>query len=118
MPSWKTVVTRGLRRRCPQCGEGPLFTRFNVLHERCRVCQLRYLPNQGDLFGYLFVLDRVLFLFPLVAMVFLRLYVPSPRWFYAACAISLFALIYTLPHRTGVSVALEYLRRRRAGDLS
>jgi len=86
------------------------------MHERCAVCGLRYLDNQGDLFGYLFVIDRALFILPLLAMVFFRLYVPSSRWFYVAFAVLMAAVVVTLPQRTGVSIALDYLlRRRRAG---
>ena len=116
-PSFRTLLARGLRRRCPRCGEGRLFKRFNVMHERCAVCGLQYLENQGDLLGYLVVLDRALFIFPLVAMLFLRLYVPSSRWFYVACVLSVLGLVFTLPQRTGVSVALDYLlRRQRSGE--
>jgi uncharacterized protein (DUF983 family) len=115
-PSLWTLLARGARRRCPQCGRGPLFKRLNIMHERCAVCGLRYLDNQGDLFGYLFVIDRALFILPLLAMVFFRLYVPSSRWFYVAFAVLMAAVVVTLPQRTGVSIALDYLlRRRRAG---
>jgi uncharacterized protein (DUF983 family) len=116
-PSLWTLIARGARRRCPQCGQGPLFKRLNIMHDRCAVCGLRYLENQGDLFGYLFVLDRALFVVPLLAMVFFRVYVPSSSWFYVVFAVLMVALIVTLPQRTGISIALDYLlRRRRALD--
>ena len=115
-PSLTTLLARGIRKRCPQCGEGALFKRLNIMHERCALCGLKYLEDQGDLFGYLFVLDRALFILPLIAMVFLRLYVPSSSWFYVLWAIMMVALIFTLPQRTGMSIAVDYLfRRRRAG---
>jgi len=115
-PSPWTLLARGARRRCPQCGRGALFKRLNVMHDRCAVCGLQYLDNQGDLFGYLFVIDRALFILPLLAMVFFRLYVPSSRWFYVAFVLLMLALVFTLPQRTGISIALDYLlRRRRAG---
>ena len=78
------------------------------MHERCAVCGLRYLEDQGDLFGYLFVLDRILFVVPLIGMVFLRLWVPNAWWFYAVWAAAMVALVYTLPHRTGISIAIDY----------
>ena len=104
--------------KCPQCGRGELFRRFNILHERCADCGLKYLDEQGALFGYLFLVDRGLFLFPLIVMIYFRLYIPHAAWlFYLSAAALLFALFYTLPRRTGVSVALHYLRRRRSGSL-
>jgi uncharacterized protein (DUF983 family) len=113
IPPLTTLLARGARKRCPQCGQGALFKRLNIMHERCAVCGLQYLEDQGDLFGYLFVLDRVLFVVPLIGMVFLRLYVPSATWFYVVWAIAMIALVVTLPQRTGVSVAIDYLLRRR-----
>jgi len=76
--------------------------------DRCDVCGLKYLEDQGDLFGYLFLLDRGLFIFPLVAMIYFRSYVPNQNWFYLLCLVMLFTLFYTLPHRTGMSLSLEY----------
>jgi uncharacterized protein (DUF983 family) len=114
-PALGTLLARGARRRCPRCGEGPLFKRLNVMHDRCAACGLRYLEDQGDLFGYLFVLDRALFLVPLIAMVFLRVYVPNASWFYVVWVILVVAVVVTLPQRTGVSIAFDYwLRHRRA----
>jgi uncharacterized protein (DUF983 family) len=85
------------------------------MHECCSICGLRYLEDQGDLFGYLFVLDRVLFIVPLIGMVFLRLWVPNAWWFYVVWVVAMVALVSTLPQRTGVSIAFDYyLRRRRA----
>src|SRR5687767_6424534 len=94
-PPLRTLLARGARKRCPQCGEGPLFRYYNVLHERCSVCGLKYLEDEGALFGYLFLLDRALFLFPLIAMIYFRLHVPGASWFYALFAVTMFALVYT-----------------------
>jgi uncharacterized protein (DUF983 family) len=110
--SLKTLLSRGWRKRCPRCGEGRLFRRYNILHERCSVCGLQYLEEQGALFGYLFLIDRALFLFPLIVMIYFRLYVPGAGWFYASFVVLIVALFYTLPQRSGVGVALHYLRRQ------
>ncbi len=116
IPPLRTLLARGARKRCPQCGEGPLFKYLNVMHERCSVCGLVYLENQGDLFGYLFVLDRVLFLAPLIGMVFLRVWMPNAIWFYGLWASAMVAVVVTLPQRTGVSIAVDYLLRRRRAE--
>lgn len=113
-PSVRTMIARGWRKRCPRCGEGPLFRRYNLLHDRCSVCGLEYLEDQGALFGYLFLIDRALFVAPLIVLIYFRLHVPGAGWFYAACAVLVFALFYTLPQRSGVGVALHYYRRRLA----
>jgi uncharacterized protein (DUF983 family) len=112
-PSFREAMLRGFRRRCPRCGEGRLFRRYNIMVERCEVCGLKYLEDQGDLFGYLFLIDRALFITPLIVMIYFRSYVPNQNWFYLLCVVMLFALFYTLPHRTGMSLALEYVFRRK-----
>ena len=113
LPPLRTLLARGARKRCPHCGAGRLFKHLNVMHERCAVCGYRFLEDRGDLFGYLFVLDRALFLLPLIGMVFLRVWVPNATWFYAVWAVLMIALVVTLPQRTGISIAIDYLLRRR-----
>ena len=114
-PSTREALLRGIRRRCPRCGKGKLFRRYNIMVERCDVCGLKYLQDQGDLFGYLFLIDRAVFIAPLIVMIYFRAWVPNQMWFYGLCVVMLFALFYTLPHRTGMSIALEYLFRRKKG---
>jgi len=117
IPRLKTLLWRGWRKKCPQCGQGPLFQRWNRLHEHCPVCGLKYLENEGDLWGYILFADRALFILPLIVMIYFRLYNPNSPWFFVFGGGLLFGLIYTLPHRTGMSLALDYLVRRKSGDL-
>ena len=111
-PSLRTLLARGWCKRCPRCGEGRLFRRYNILYERGAICGLQYLEEQGALFGYLFLIDRALLLAPLIVMIYVRLYVPGAGLFYASFVVLIFALFYTLPQRSGVGVALHYLRRQ------
>ena len=117
IPNWKTLLSRGLRRKCPQCGSGDLFNRWFKLRSHCSVCGLKFLENQGDLWGILLFADRVLFMVPLIAVVLVTqsAKVIWPYFFGGALAI---ALILTFPHRMGISVAMEYHIRRKSGDLS
>jgi len=104
--------------KCPQCGEGTLFRRWVTLHDHCSVCGLKYLENQGDLWGYLLLIDRGLFIFPLIVMIYFRLYNPYSIWFYLFAGALIFALIFTMPHRNGICLAIDYLIRRKSADLS
>jgi uncharacterized protein (DUF983 family) len=40
--SLSTPITRGLRARCPRCGEGRLFQGFLTLRPKCERCGLDY----------------------------------------------------------------------------
>jgi len=118
IPYLRTVVWRGLHRRCPQCGRGPVFKGWIKMHDRCSDCGLQYLQDQGDLWAYLVAVDRTLFIFPLIVMIYFRLYVPDIRWFYLVAGVLLVLFVGTLSHRNGMALGVDYLIRRKWGDLS
>ena len=118
LPNYRTLLKRGCRKKCPQCGEGNLYQRWLKLHEHCSVCGLHYLPDQGDLFGALMFFDRVLFIIPIVVLIYFRLWHPSLALFIVFGALMVFALIFTAPHRNGVSLGIDYRIRRKCGDLA
>ncbi len=43
-----TAFKRGLRGRCPRCGEGKLFCAFLKVDDHCSVCQLDFTPHRAD----------------------------------------------------------------------
>ena len=88
------------------------------MHDFCPVCGLQYLSNQGDLWASLVALDRALFILPLIVLIYFRLYVPDPIWFYILTGGLMFGFIITLPHRNGMALGADYLIRRKWGDLA
>jgi uncharacterized protein (DUF983 family) len=118
VPKLKTVVARGWRRRCPRCGEGPIYQRWITLHESCSHCGLRYLQDQGDLWAYLVAFDRALFILPLIVMIYFRVYVPDSNWYLIIGLLLFVGFVFTLPHRNGVGLGVDYLIRCKWGDLS
>jgi hypothetical protein len=62
-------------------------------------------------------LDRLLFIIPLIVIIYFRLYETTSIWLYLGGGTLLFLLVFTLPHRNGMSLAVDYLIRRKAGDL-
>ena len=112
------LLWRGMRQRCPHCGQGPIFRGWIKMHDRCSVCGLQYLPNQGDLLAFQMVINKGLFIFPLIVLMYFRLYVPDVRWFYLLASVLLIVFVGTLPHRSGMALAVDYLVRRKSGDLS
>jgi uncharacterized protein (DUF983 family) len=43
-----TSIKRGLRGRCPRCGEGKLFCAFLKVGNTCSVCDLDFTPHRAD----------------------------------------------------------------------
>lgn len=118
IPKLRTLLWRGCRKKCPQCGQGKLYQGWIKLHARCSVCGLLYLPDQGDLWGPLLFLDRVLFIIPLIVVIYFRQFNSDPWWLIVIGGAMVLTLIFTLPQRNGMSLAIDYLVRRKAGDLS
>jgi uncharacterized protein (DUF983 family) len=48
-------LTRGLRKRCPNCGTGDLFTSFFSLRRRCPGCGLAFEREEGYWLGAMIV---------------------------------------------------------------
>src|SRR5262245_26290429 len=42
------AIKRGLRGRCPRCGEGKLFCAFLKVGTNCSVCGLDFTPHRAD----------------------------------------------------------------------
>jgi uncharacterized protein (DUF983 family) len=42
------AMRRGLRGRCPRCGEGKLFRAFLKVDDHCSVCALDFTPHRAD----------------------------------------------------------------------
>jgi uncharacterized protein (DUF983 family) len=114
----KTALKRGLRRRCPRCGEGPLFRRRIEVHERCERCGLLYQPNAGDTLMFTMITDRIPLLVGVVLVYFLGF--RSSNWLVTVGFLAAIAapLIATIRERQGLALALVYLSRRYFGDLS
>jgi len=106
----RTALLRGLRRRCPRCGEGQLFLRFLKTHERCTECGLLYQRDYGDTLMFMIITDRI----PLLAGIAILYFGIHPNgWlstamFFGALSVPLLA---TLRERQGLALALDYLLR-------
>jgi uncharacterized protein (DUF983 family) len=79
-----TALARGLRKRCPHCGEGRLFSGWAHL-ERCSICGLAFERNPGDTWFFTIIGNRVP-IFVIVVLIYLgialhylsRVYWPDP----------------------------------------
>ena len=109
---WKlirTALRRGLRKRCPHCGQGRLFTGWKFI-ERCSVCGLVFARNPGDTWAFTIFGDRL----PLGAMIAVIYFgvIRSHRALGVTMLIAFAALaVWTTPNRWGVGIALHYLSR-------
>ncbi|MCU1348033.1 MAG: hypothetical protein JWO56_1063 [Acidobacteria bacterium] len=116
-PPVSEVLKRGWHRRCPRCGEGPLFLRGIRFHARCTACNLLYQRDRGDTWMFMIITDRVPILFG-IAAVYFGFHPTTPLaigGFIAALAIPVLA---TLRNRQGLALACDYLVRVHFPDPS
>lgn len=113
--SIRQAIARGLRKRCPRCGEGPLFAGWNRLRERCPVCGLVYEPGTGDSWFFMYMTTAGMTGVLVVAMFLIR---PAVLWVgqVIVVLVGLAVMGLSLPYRKGIAVAIDYLIDRQAGE--
>lgn len=102
----RSYLSAVLNAKCPRCREGNMFvysaaniSKFNVMHERCPVCDIRLEPEPGFYQGAMYV--GYGFTVALIAIVGVILYLtwdPS-EWTYSAIVIVLAILLAPLNYR-------------------
>ena len=111
----REALKRGWSKRCPHCGLGPLFIRWNTPHRRCPVCGYLYERDYGDVWWVWIITDRI----PIgIGIVFVYFGFRVTTWkvgvlFFGSL---LLPLILTIPRRYGLAIALSYLSRRKWPD--
>jgi uncharacterized protein (DUF983 family) len=77
-----TLTARAFRRRCPNCGGGPLFDSWFRMGDRCPSCGLRLeRGEQGYIVGaYMFNIIAAELLFAAIAAGVVVATWPSPPW--------------------------------------
>jgi uncharacterized protein (DUF983 family) len=111
-------IARGLRCRCPRCGEGKLFAGFLGLRPRCERCGLDYnFADAGD-GPAVFVILIGGFIVVFAALITEIRYQP-PYWLHAALWLPLVLLVTLAPLRPikGLLIALQYHHKAAEGRL-
>jgi uncharacterized protein (DUF983 family) len=104
----RRALWRGLRKRCPHCGEGRLFAGWSQL-ERCSDCGLVFEANPGDTWVYNMISGRL----PVGIMILLIYFrvASSAVLGLTILGLLLAVVIWTTPNRWGAGIALHYLTR-------
>jgi uncharacterized protein (DUF983 family) len=110
-----SAITRGWSKRCPHCGRGALFIRWNKPFRHCPSCGFLYERDYGDVWWVWIVTDRIPIAIGIV-FVYFGFRVASWKtgiWFFGALVLP---LLITIPRRYGLAVAITYWIRRRWPD--
>ena len=108
----RPALLRGWRRRCPNCGAGPMLTGFLTVRDACPACgEALHHQRADDGPAYLTILIVGHLLAPVLLFVFTT-WRPDPLLLAVGFSIATVALsLYLLPRLKGAMVALQWAKR-------
>lgn len=109
-PLWPAVF-KGFRRKCPNCGSGPLLKSYLKVRDTCTVCNQELHHHRADDGpAYLTILLVGHLMAPLLHVVFVQ-YRPDPLVLFTIFAIGCVTLsLYLLPRLKGAIVGFQWAR--------
>ena len=106
------AVLRGVRCRCPQCGQGRMFRGYLKVNDACPVCRedlSHHRADDGPAYLTILVVGHILV--PLLLIAFPRLR-PDPLVLASVFTIAAVALsLFLLPRLKGLVVGLQWAKR-------
>lgn len=108
----RPAMLRGWRRRCPNCGAGPLLRGYLTVRDSCQVCgeELHH-QRADDGPAYLTILIVGHVMAPLILWAFIE-FRPDPLVLASVFSVGTVALsLYLLPRLKGMLVAIQWARR-------
>jgi uncharacterized protein (DUF983 family) len=112
-----TALKRGLRCRCPRCGEGKLFRAFLKVDDHCAVCALDFTPHRADdLPAYLVIVIVGHIVVPLALMIETNYSPPVALQLSIYLPITLIASLLLLQPVKGAVVGVQWALRMHGFD--
>jgi uncharacterized protein (DUF983 family) len=108
----RPALFRGWRRRCPQCGSGPMLRSYLKVRDACPVCGEAFHHHRADDGpAYLTILVVGHIMAPSLLLAF-ELFRPDPLILATAFTIGCVALsLFLLPRLKGMIVAFQWAKR-------
>ncbi|MEM9755278.1 MAG: DUF983 domain-containing protein [Pseudomonadota bacterium] len=110
-PTWR-AIRRGWRRRCPQCGQGRLFSGYLTLRADCATCGTDLSHARADDGPAYFAILITAKITGPAMLAFYTAFEPEP-WFLAGvfCAAAAALALWLLPRLKGAIVAIQWAKR-------
>lgn len=108
---WR-ALRRGFRRKCPNCGSGPLLRSYLKVRDTCTVCREdlhHHRADDGPAYLTIFLVGHLMA--PLLHITFVT-WRPEPLTLFTIFAVGCVGLsLYLLPRLKGVVVGFQWARR-------
>ena len=107
----RTALFRGFRRRCPNCGSGPIMRSYLKVRDTCPVCREDFSHHRADDGpAYMTILIVGHLMAPLLYAVFVT-FRPEPLVLFTVFAVGTVTLsLYLLPRLKGAIVGFQWAR--------
>ena len=108
----RPAMLRGWRRKCPNCGAGPVLSGYLKVRAACPVCrEVLHHHRADDGPAYLTILIVGHLMAPALLWAFVR-FRPDPMTLFTLFAVGAVALsLFLLPRLKGVMVAIQWAKR-------
>jgi uncharacterized protein (DUF983 family) len=112
-----SAVKRGLRGRCPRCGEGRLFRAFLKVDDHCSVCGQDFTPHRADdLPAYLVIIIVGHIVVPIALMIETNYSPPVALQLAIYLPFTFFASLLLLQPVKGAVVGMQWALRMHGFD--
>lgn len=106
-----TALLRGWRRKCPNCGAGPLLRGYLKVNDTCSVCREDLTPQRADDGpAYMTILIVGHLMAPMLHIVFVK-WRPEPLTLFTIFAVGCVGLsLYLLPRLKGALIGFQWAK--------
>lgn len=111
------AMGRGLRQRCPSCGDGPLFKAYLKVHDTCPSCAEELHHQRADdapPYVTIFIVGHIV----IPGLLMLERFSAPPTWVHLAIWLPLTVILslFILPRVKGAFVGLQWALRMHGFD--
>ena len=103
-------VGRGMFGKCPNCSRKKLFLSHFKMKKACNNCGIDFIENNGDNWFFLLIVDRALFIFPIVVAFYFEIH---PKMIISLSLFLLILFIIITPFRLGLCLGFDYYFRSK-----
>ncbi|MDE0942749.1 MAG: DUF983 domain-containing protein [Alphaproteobacteria bacterium] len=110
--SWRRAMGRGLKQRCPACGQGAMYGRFLKVRDECQTCGLELHHHRADDAPPYFTMMIVGHIIVPLVLILERTVMPS-LWlqFFLWLPLTLILCLIILPRVKGALIGLQWAHR-------
>lgn len=113
MADLREILRNSIRLKCPECGKGSLYSRWNQLRERCCSCGCALQRREEE--GWFFIYMTTAGLTGVVIVLMLVVNVPSVLLGQIGVLLVWFVVILlTLPVRKALAIGIDYYVEQRS----